>query len=139
MTPIHLVDVYADTSLMAIPFLYDLLAERDPAANISHHEMPSYEEHRSFVEWKPYKAWYLIYLGEDRIGSVYLTDKDEIGISLLKGYHGNGYGKQAVYLLMQMHPAKRYLANIAPGNSRSIAMFEKLGFVFRQLTLVKDS
>ena len=127
-----------------VAFLYDLLAERDPVANISHREMPSFEAHRNFVESHPYQAWYVIHADDEPIGAVYLTKPggpyqagNEIGISISKVHQGHGYGKQAVYLLMRMHPAKRFLANIAPGNARSLAMFEKLGFELIQHTFAK--
>ena len=35
-------------------FLYELLSERDPVANISHKQMPTYDEHIRFVTSKPY-------------------------------------------------------------------------------------
>ena len=139
MKSIALFDIYTQLAegLSPAVFLYDLLAERDPIANISHREMPSFEKHRRFVESVPYKCWYLIKSDDEWIGSVYLTHNDEIGVSILKAHHGHGYGKQAVYLLMKAHPVKRFLANIAPGNARSLAMFEKLGFELVQYTLAK--
>ena len=41
-------------------FLYDLLKNKDPNANISHKKMPSYDEHVKFVMSKPYTNWYII-------------------------------------------------------------------------------
>ena len=41
-------------------FLYDLLKNKDPNANISHKKMPSYDEHVEFVMSKPYTNWYII-------------------------------------------------------------------------------
>ena len=35
-------------------FLFELLAQRDPRANISHREMPTYQRHIRFVKSKPY-------------------------------------------------------------------------------------
>jgi RimJ/RimL family protein N-acetyltransferase len=138
MKAIKLVDINGGNALWSATFLYDLLFERDPIANISHREMPTFEQHRDFVESRPYEAWYIVHADDDPIGAIYLTKKDEIGISILKAYQGNGYGKQAIYLLMRMHPVKRFLANIAPGNTRSITMFEKLGFELIQFTFAKD-
>ena len=87
----------------------------------------------------PYRVWYIVHADDEPIGAVYLSKNDEIGIFILKAHQCHGYGKQAVYLLMQMHPVKRFLANIAPGNARSIAMFEKLGFELIQLTMEKNT
>lgn len=122
-----------------VEFLYDLLAQRDPVANISHREMPSYEAHRRFVESRPYKCWYIVHADDDPVGAVYLTHQNEIGISILKDHQGHGYGKKAIRILIQAHPAEKFLANIAPSNARSIAMFEKLGFGAIQLTMAKEN
>jgi len=136
MKHINLINVYP-ASMSTIAFLYDLLSERDPIANISHREMPSFEAHRNFVESRPYLAWYTVQADEEPLGAVYLTKDNEIGIFISKAHQGHGYGKKAVYILMAMHPAKRFLANIAPGNERSRAMFEKLGFELIQYTFAK--
>lgn len=144
MKCITLSDVYADPDMLPIEFLYNLLAERDPAVNISHRKMPTLEQHRAFVESKPYKAWYIIYLYDritmldsspEQIGSIYLTNQNEIGIFILNVYQGLGYGKEAIIALMKLHPVERYLANIAPGNVRSMALFEGMGFELVQYTL----
>lgn len=147
---IKLVDVYTEIAefRVATKFLYRLLEERDPIANISHRAMPTFEEHTNFVDSHPYKAWYVLYTISDPdfvldtsepIGAVYLTHQNEIGIFILKSHQGQHYAKMAIRLLMQMHPADHYLANIAPGNVRSISLFEKLGFDLIQLILMKES
>jgi RimJ/RimL family protein N-acetyltransferase len=140
MKQIRLVDVYANApdNIAAVLFLYELLGERDHVANISHREMPSFKQHSEFVDSRPYRAWYMIFADDQPVGATYLTEQNEIGVFILKAHQGNCYGKQAIYLLMKMHPQKRFLANIAPGNARSLAMFEKLGFELVQLTLAKE-
>jgi RimJ/RimL family protein N-acetyltransferase len=115
-------------------FLYDLLKNRDKLANISHRKMPSYEEHVRFVLSKPYQIWYIVKLGNDKIGSVYLTHNDEIGISLTKDMQGKGIGKLALTILMEKNPRKRYLANINPKNKKSIKFFKSEGFKLIQHT-----
>ena len=61
-------------------FLYDLLKERNPQANISHKKMPSYAQHIKFVNSRPYTKWYIIEKGNEMVGSVYLSKQNEIGI-----------------------------------------------------------
>jgi RimJ/RimL family protein N-acetyltransferase len=126
-------------------FLYDLLKNRDPIANISHRAMPTFEQHEQFVDSKPYECWYVIFLAQDGhaedghlIGAIYLTKNGEIGISIARHFQGRGYGKTAIRCLMSLHPRKEYLANIAPGNSKSLALFEGMGFHLVQYTLRKD-
>ena len=115
-------------------FLYDLLMERDPKANISHKKMPSYEEHVKFVSSNPYKIWYVIYHGTTKSGSIYLSKQNEIGIFILSKHQGKNIGKQALQLLMNKNPESRYLANVNPKNRKSINFFKKNKFTLIQHT-----
>ena len=74
-------------------FLYNLLKEREPLANISHKKMPTYDEHLKFIKSKPYDKWYVVKFGELKIGSVYLTSQNEIGIFIKKSFQKKGFGK----------------------------------------------
>ena len=121
--------------------LYDLLAERESNVNISHKKMPTWEEHCAFVANYPYEAWDLIVVGDDVVGTIYLTPMppasirgNEIGIFIFKAHQGNGYGPQAIRMLMERHGPRRYLANISPSNPRSMRMFEALGFRHSETT-----
>lgn len=115
-------------------FLYRLLAERDPRANISHQNMPTYQQHVRFIKSKPYSKWYVINFNNQRAGSVYLTGMDEIGIFLAKEFHGKKIGVKALRLLMQLNPRERYLANVNPHNKKSIRFFTKNRFQLIQYT-----
>lgn len=123
-----------EPSAMAdLQILYKLLGQRTPTQSISHKGMPTFREHIDFVKSKPYAAWYLITDGEDIVGATYLTENNEIGISVFKAYQGKGYGKAAVEELMSMYEPPFY-ANIAPNNVDSQVFFKKLGFKFIQRT-----
>jgi len=113
--------------------LFQLLEEREPDQNISHKAMPTWKEHLSFVESKPYKAWYFIE-DEGIVGACYLSKQDEIGIFVFKAHQGKNYGPLAVKAIMHEHGKRRYLANIAPGNERSRRIFRDLGFKHIQCT-----
>lgn len=127
-----LIDLY--TVPDAADVLWQLLHERPPEANISHRRMPTLAQHAEFIASRPYFAWYLLDIGEDDFaGAVYLTSAREIGIGILKRFWGFGYGKMAVRLLLDKHPGKA-LANIAPRNFVSQAMFADLGFRLVQHT-----
>jgi len=117
-----------------LEFLYKLLEKRDSTANISHKKMPSYEEHVQFVHSKPYSVWYVIIVNNERVGSIYLSKQDEIGILLISDMTGKGMGRIALELLMRKNPRKRYLANISPKNKKSTEFFEKNGFRLIQYT-----
>ena len=123
-------------------FLYELLEQRPPEANISHRGMPTMEEHRAFIESDPYAAWYTVealvgspgFETPKKIGAVYLTRRDEIGVHILSEYRGRGYGRPAVQMLMERHPRERYLANISPMNEASQRLFRSLAFTLVQWT-----
>lgn len=115
-------------------FLFNLLKERDPKANISHKKMPTFSEHVKFIESKPYTNWYIIENGRKKIGSVYLSKNDEIGIFLKKEAHGRNFGKIALELLVKKNPRSRYLANVNPKNTVSSKFFKKNGFKLIQHT-----
>ena len=116
------------------PFLYELLNERDPRVNISHKKMPSYKKHIEFVMSKPYSKWYMIYYKNQRSGSIYLTNQNEIGIFVKKEMQDRKIGKKALQLLMKHNPRTRYLANVSPKNMKSIRFFKKNGFKLIQHT-----
>lgn len=158
---INLVNVYQAGRIVegAVEFLYKLLNERPPEANISHRELPTLERHRAFVLRRPYRAWYLIAAEPQAprddgfggklafepvwVGTVSLTSRNEIGVAVLREYQRRGYARAAVLQLMaEVSPldpvpglrAGRYIANVAPGNEASHALFEGMGAKLVQLT-----
>ena len=125
-------------------FLFDLLKERDYRANISHKKMPTFTSHIKFIKSKPYKKWYIIYANQDtantnnkKVGSIYLSKNDEIGIFLLKQFQGKNIGKFALLELIKLNPQKRYLANVSPKNKKSLDFFKNNGFKLIQFTFEK--
>ena len=146
---IQLLDVYLWSVIRigAPEFLYELMKEREREINISHAELPSWDEHLTFIRSRPFRCWYLV----DAVsfgprndieygtwaGYVSATERNEIGIVLAKVWRGRGIGPAAVQALMAQHsplpaePAKRngdWLANVAPANEHSARMFQRLGF-----------
>ena len=109
-------------------FLYDLLKNKDPNANISHKKMPSYDEHVKFVMSKPYTNWYIIEYEKKNVGAIYLSKQDEIGISVNNDYEYDQIVKPALKLLMKLNQRKRYLANTSPKDVRSQEFLLKNGF-----------
>lgn len=131
--------------------LHQLLLERPCYANISHNEMPTWEEHCRFVRamapvplidvrkpetmrWPSlgahlsYEAWELISADDKIVGSVYLTKRDEIGVHIFQEFWCLGFGYDACFELIQKHGKRRYLWNVNPKNEASIALARKLGF-----------
>ena len=111
-----------------ITFLYDLLKKRDPNQNISHKHMPTLTEHEKFVLSNPYTNWYIIKKNNEKIGSIYLSKRDEIGISILDNFEFDDIARISFKLLMELNPRKRYLANVSPKNKISQKFLESNGF-----------
>ena len=106
-----------------ILFLYELLKVRDPNHNISHKNMPTSDEHKKFVLSEPYTNWYIIKKNDEKVGSIYLSKRDEIGVSILKKNEFDEIAKNSFKLLMELNPRKRYLANVSPKNKISWSNF----------------
>jgi len=116
-----------------IKFLYVLLEERPTYANISHKQMPTYEQHKAFVNSKPYDIWFIIWNNNNRVGSIYKTKPGEIGIFVKKEFQHQGIAKTAIPMIYNLGVEKN-IANVSPLNPKSITLFEKLGFKHIQNT-----
>lgn len=130
---LKLVDVYDCDEQFVATTLYDLLQERDPKANISHRELPSFENHVKFIRSGPYLDWWLLEANKEVVGSMYLTDRNEIGLFIFKAYQGKGFGTKALALLREEHEGP-FLANISPANGPSQDFFYRNGFELVQYT-----
>ena len=117
-----------------VKFLFDLLKERDPRVNISHRKLPTYTQHTKFIKSKPYSKWYIILKSKQKIGSIYLSKNDEIGIFLSKKFQGKNVGNFALNELMKKNTRKRFLANVNPKNKKSISFFKNNNFKLIQYT-----
>ena len=109
-------------------FLYELLKNKNLNSNISHKKMPSYDEHIEFVMSKPYTNWYIIECDKKNVGSIYLSKRDEIGISTNNDYEYDQIAKTVLKLLMKLNPRKRYLVNVNPKDVRAQEFLLKNGF-----------
>lgn len=120
-----------------IEFLFDLLKKRDPIANISHKKMPSYSQHIKFIKSKPYSKLYIILKENEKIGSIYLSKNNEIGLSILESKRTKNIQNLALNELIKKNPRKRFLANINPKNKNLISFFKKNDFKLIQYTFEK--
>ena len=127
---IHLNEV----TLSDAEFLYELLQNRDEIVNISHKKMPNFTEHTNFISSKPYTKWHIVNFGKKKIGSVYLSKQNEIGIFLKNEFRNMGFGKIILDLIIKQNPRNRFLANVNPKNENSQLFFKKNGFKLIQYT-----
>ena len=120
-----------------LKFLFNHLKERDPREKISHKKMPTYDEHVKFVLSKPYSKWYIIFEKNKKIGSVYLTKADELGLHLKKEYFRESLLKEILESLMKSEPNKRFVFNVSPRNKKFMKFLQKNGYMISQQTVVK--
>jgi len=115
-------------------FLYELLSERDSKVSISHEKMPSFQKHVKFVSSQPYSKWYIVYNNLQKVGSVYLSKQDEIGIHLKMKLPMNEMETKILKLLIKKNPRKKYFINVNPNNKKTVALVKKNGFKLIQHT-----
>jgi RimJ/RimL family protein N-acetyltransferase len=119
-------------------FLYKLLKDRDPITNISHKIMPTYKQHIKFINSKPYQKWYIIEKNRKKLGSIYFSKQNEIGIHFIADTKNELLGQIAIQELMKKNPNKKYFTNINPKNYELMKFFEKNAFSLVQYTLEYD-
>ncbi len=121
----------------AAPFLFELLAERPGYAFISHGVMPSRSEHEAFVANHPFRYWYLIDNAGTYVGALECTDRNELGVHILKRHQRKGFAFMALTMFLASHAPLpeikavrngRWLANIAIGNEEAKDFFHRMNF-----------
>jgi len=119
-------------------FLFQLLSKRKINESISHKKMPNFSQHLKFISSKPYSKWYIIFHQNKKIGSIYLSKQNEIGLFLIDIKSENEIRWIAIKLLMQKNPRHRYLANINPKNKKMSNFYKKNSFNLIQHTYELD-
>tara|TARA_X000000950_G_C13918380_1_gene662085 strand:- start:2890 stop:3351 length:462 start_codon:yes stop_codon:yes gene_type:complete len=97
-----------------IDILFKLLKKRKAFTNISHHKVPSYEQHKRFVNSEPYRYWFLIRNNNSYKGSTLITKNNEISIKLLK--HDNIIFSEIIGLIMKNIKPLKEIPSIRNGN-----------------------
>lgn len=132
---IRLESVYPPTEFK-LKVLYELLLEREPDESISHNGEPTYEQHTKYVMTHPHREWNIVYNDRNEpVGSFYATYKlNEVGIAIFRQFRRKGYATAILKKIIDTNGDLGIIANINPANAKSIALFEKLGFVHIQNT-----
>lgn len=119
-------------------FLYQILKERKSTTNISHKKMPTFNEHVNFVSSKPYLKWYIIFNHNKKIGSIYISKQNEIGLHFKNLEWKEKFAEIAIILLMEKNQKERYLVNINPKNKKMLNFYKNKGFKLIQYTYELD-
>ena len=96
--------------------------------------MPSYKNHKQFVNSKPYRYWFIILSSNLVIGNAYITRLNEISIKLKK--NSSLYYQETLSLLinnfkpLKAIPSKRrssFLINVSAKDKNLINLFSRMG------------
>ena len=109
--------------------------------NISHLEKVSYEEHVAFVLNNQYKYWYIIFIKNEFLGAVYITEENFIGINLIQD--DKSLYKTLISKILHSHKpnpgikslrSKFFCLNVSPDNLNLQAAATELGLKQIQFT-----
>jgi len=115
-----------------IELLYSLLKKR--THSISHKRLPTFEEHKNFVEGNPYRCWYIVKDSTETLGSFYIKRDNSIGLNLIKP-EVFIVEKILSYIRKNFEPNPEepsiipsyYYINVATKNKKLIKILEALG------------
>ena len=113
--------------------LFKLLQERN--FYISHNKDVSYKQHCKFVDNHPYRAWFLIELSNQIIGSIYIATDNSIGIDLSSKHliHIQGvldilYKKYKPLKGINSVRNKNFFINVSEKNKKLKQALKQLGY-----------
>jgi len=115
-----------------IEFLYEMLKERDSRINVTHNELPSFNQHKKFFETNPYDGWYIIMAENNKVGHIHIYDDDTIGWFIKNEYKRFGFVIPAFEKLKKIHPREKYLGKVNPKNIEAQNLLIKLNFVLKE-------
>ena len=121
-----------------IEILFEHLKEflETPNASTTGNPLPRFEESKQFVmkylnenENHEYNRWYMVINNEGKIlGNVYIKKDNTIAYHIIKKYQKQGFGIEAVRLMMKENPRKTYFAVVNMKNEPSVEFIKKLEF-----------
>jgi hypothetical protein len=120
--------------------LYDLLNRR--THRISHNNLPSFDEHKLFVDNHPYRAWYLVNFRAMAIGSFYISKDNAIAINLVDKESVDLISKIIMFVCDKYTPLKpipsvrsgMFAINVAPSNEFLLDAMNEIGAKVAQTT-----
>lgn len=112
--------------------LYDLLLKRKHT--ISHKAVPSFEDHAAFVNVHPYRAWYLVLVGDQAIGTFYISNENTVGINITDSSDEALIDNICSHIIAEYAPLPEiksvrgpaFAINVAPDNEFLINALERL-------------
>lgn len=91
--------------------LFELLKKR--VHSISHNLIPTYANHKKFVESEPYDHWHLIYQDDEPIGYFYIQSDNSIGLNLIT-FNLRNIKQTLKYIKNNFKPAPEVASKVPP-------------------------
>lgn len=121
--------------------LFALYVKRSTDSRISSSSVLDWNKHQDFVHSHPYRHWALVLLDEVPIGSLYFTQNNEVGLSLVSEKEGL-YATILRHLVTQLDPLPAipsvrrgtFVVNVAPSQEAILLALRECGAVLIQHT-----
>ncbi len=120
--------------------LFQLLNGR--THQISHKHDVSYDRHKEFVSTNPYRDWFLLRMGGELIGSVYITTENTVGVNINSPVDDRIVSTIVEFVKSNFEPLEAipsvrsaaFAINVPPTNKHLIDSLTSLGSELAQLT-----
>lgn len=131
-----------EPTLKQIQVLYEQLKLREHS--ISHASLPTFNDHKHFVENNPYREWFLIEINEKCIGNIYIQFDNSIGLNCDNEISENHLTEILYYIYENFKPLepipsvrfKDFFINISASNLILQSKLIKAGFSEHQRTFI---
>jgi len=116
------------------------------AFNISHKELPTYEEHKKYVTYHPYRAWFIIWKDEVALGNVYIQNDNSIGLNCSNNISQLQIEKTLNILTSEFQPLDpvpsvrigKFFLNVAASNVKLQDKLKSIGLIEKQRSFIYD-
>lgn len=125
--------------------LYRQLSAR--VENISHKELPSFEQHKKFVTNHPYRAWYIIWHKKIALGNAYIQYDNSIGLNCSDDISESQIKNILNLVTNDFQPfhgipsirSDKFFLNVASSNTQLQGKLKNLGLIESQRSFIYET
>ena len=88
-----------------LKFLFELLKTRSRKNSISHRTLPTFKQHKAFVQARPYRYWFIIEVSGLFSGATYITKTNSVAIHLINN-NKKIYEEVLSFIIKNIEPLK---------------------------------
>lgn len=112
--------------------------------SISHHSLPSFEQHDKFVRNNPYRAWFFILKEHEPVANIYVQNDNSVGINNDDSLNDQELSLVLKLLFNRIKPLepipsiryKNFFFNVPVTNTKLQQRLEKLGLKASQISYI---